>query len=92
MRKRLGSKLAMATALSLLVFAGGLGPAAAKCSQSTYQCPDVTNKQNRTCTTTVCTDDKGAVLSVSTTVEMEGGKAQPKAAPQKAPAGGVKQQ
>ena len=80
--------------LSLLVLAGGVSPAMAlKCQTSAGTCYDTKTKEYRKCTTKVCTDDKGTVVSTETVLEMQGGgRPKPKVLMPKAPTtGGVKE-
>jgi hypothetical protein len=89
--------LARTAAVSLLILAGGLSPAMAlKCQTSAGTCYDTKTKEYRKCTTKVCTDDKGTVVSTETVLEMQGGGGggtpKPKVPLPKAPStGGVKQ-
>jgi hypothetical protein len=91
------AKLARTAAVTLLIMAGGLGPAMAlKCQTSAGTCYDTKTKEYRKCTTKVCTDDKGTVVSTETVLEMQGGgsggRPKSKVLMPKAPnAGGVKQ-
>jgi hypothetical protein len=62
--------------VSLLILAAGLSPAMAlKCQTSAGTCYDTKTKEYRKCTTKVCTDDKGTVVSTETVLEMQGGGA-----------------
>jgi hypothetical protein len=95
MRERKAS-LAGTGALSLLILVGGLSPAMAlNCQTSAGTCYDTKTKEYRKCTTKVCTDDKGTVVSTETVLELQGGGGgtrKPKVPLPKAPAtGGVKQ-
>ena len=61
-------------AVSLLILAGAASPAMAlKCQTSSGSCYDTKTKEYRKCTTKVCTDDKGTVVSTETVLELQGG-------------------
>lgn len=88
--------MARTAAVSLLLMAGGLSPAMAlNCQTSAGTCYDTKTKEYRKCTTKVCTDDKGTVVSTETVLEMKGGGGRapkPKVPLHKVPqSGGVKQ-
>ena len=81
MRLRVALTVTAAT-LPLLLLTAMPSPALAyKCSTSTGTCYDTKTKEHRKCTTKVCTDDKGTVVSTETVVEMQGGKPKPKVKP-----------
>ena len=79
------------TTLPLLLLTATFSPALAyKCSTNTGTCYDTKTKEHRKCTTKVCTDDKGTVVSTETVVEMQGGKPKPKVKPNRGvPRGGA---
>ena len=61
-------------AVTLLILAGAASPAMAlKCQTSSGSCYDTKTKEYRKCTTKVCTDDKGTVVSTETVLELQGG-------------------
>lgn len=61
-------------AVSLLILAVWASPAVAlKCQTSSGTCYDTRTKEHRKCTTKVCTDDKGTVVSTETVLELKGG-------------------
>jgi hypothetical protein len=96
MRKSVALNLAGTVAVSLLLLAGWVDPVLAetKCQTSEGTCFDTRTKEYRKCTTKVCTDETGKVLSTETEIYMEGGSrtSKPKVTVPKAPAtGGVKQ-
>jgi hypothetical protein len=65
--------------LPLFVLAASPSPAwALKCTTSSGTCYDTRTKEHRKCTTKVCTDDKGTVVSTETVVELKGGGGKPK--------------
>lgn len=96
MGKRTELRLAGTAVLSLLISIVVLSPALAeiKCSTSSGTCYDVKSHEYRKCTTKVCLDDKGTVISTETVVEMQGGTGggkPPKANLPKATTGAVRQ-
>ncbi len=73
-----------ASTVAKVVILAGLGLLAinsahateAKCTQQSYVCADVgPNARPRTCVTTVCTDDKGNIVSTNTVVLNQGNNA-----------------
>jgi hypothetical protein len=65
--------LAKTAALSLLALAVTISQAMAlRCSTSQSRCFDTKTKEWRTCTTKVCLDDKGTIVSTETLVELKG--------------------
>ena len=73
MHKTVALRLAAMAAGSLLISAAWLGPALAlKCQTSSGSCYDTKTKEYRKCTTKVCTDETGTVVSTETVVEKQG--------------------
>jgi len=65
--------------LSMLVLTAMIGPALAlNCTTKSGTCYDTKTKEYRNCTTKVCLDDKGAVVSTETVLELQGGGKHPK--------------
>ena len=88
------SKATWTFAVSLLILAGWASPVLAlKCQTSSGTCYDTKTKEYRKCTTKVCTDDKGTVVSTETVLELQGGggggKSKPKVVLPKASGAGV---
>lgn len=68
--------LTVASVVSLLFLWGGPAPvlAAVTCQTSQGICHDAKTGETRNCTTKVCTDEKGKVVSTETVVEKKGSK------------------
>jgi hypothetical protein len=60
-------------AVLLLMSLGSLGPAAGeiKCQTSSGPCLDTRTNETRTCTTKVCTDDNGKIVSTESTIALK---------------------
>ena len=58
----------------MIVLTAMIGPALAlNCTTKSGTCYDTRTKEYRKCTTKVCLDDKGVVVSTETVLELQGG-------------------
>ncbi len=97
MLRQLAMNLSRTATISALMLAGWLGPAVAevKCQTSQGKCLDSRTHETRNCTTKVCTDSNGTIVSTETIIEVKGdsGGSKPKLPVRNAPtAGAVKRQ